>query len=437
MIFRFVIMFFVFSPFVKGRPLGCLNFYKEKISGIHTLPNITEAPLPPEMVKQIQSWRPISEAAVVPVRYESAWKDEKIGDGSGFVIGLEHFGDAVPVNLGEHIAAHFVAKIIKILYPKAILEEGVFSGVNQKNPRIAHSSYTQWSAKHPRKKLIFIGIRDLQEKLGHGDKVVLEMNKTKMANPGLSGILKNGFRQTLGIPDSHHVVSMYFKKPEGERDSEKAPSMDEVLQKLMSYSKTPNIVFASGGGGNTVGAHAVFKKALQKDFGVLKLSEWAERYDPRRKWIVVNDLRGYMPHLLNVSDLAIVSGPINIMEPLTAAVPTLFFNNHEVVTDYNKAAFDHMAMIAMATGGAWSMSSLSDLQQVLPLALKVSKPIVPPYILRGPENSDFAGITPVDILTSEIIRKIVEGAKNIEEIIENPPMNPNLHRSSFDPSLYF
>ncbi len=257
----------------------------------------------------------------------------------------------------------------------------------------------------------------------HFEKAPVRMQLIKPANPGLAGLPHKSLREPFGIPAHHNVLSFYFKYPEGNTANYKeAPSMGVMAKALINqYSKAgkraPDIIFATFGGRESVSATQAFGENFQ-GYEFIKLSEWSQKYHPSRKFIVANDLKGRMPHILNVSDLSVVSGPINIMEPLSAGTPLLFFNNPSVITDYDPKAFNTFADHAIKTGGAWQLRSLEDLQSVFAQAVsKPSSEIIPPFLLP---SGNMLG-TPVDQLIQEIISNIQKSMQIIEDVRANPP----------------
>jgi hypothetical protein len=124
-----------------------------------------------------------------------------------------------------------------------------------------------------------------------------------------------------------------------------------------------------------------------------------------------------MPQILNISDLAFVSGPINIMEPLTASTPLVFLNNPEVITDYDPNAFNNFADIAKRTGGGWEIENIDELEVTTMKALQITpNVIVPPFLLPINDPSTGEQLSPVDRLVNRLIELVAETAQRVENI---------------------
>lgn len=406
---------------------SCSQLYSLKINTFKDFSKVTSAPLPQKIIYLIEKLKPM--AANVSYMetefYGSPWDRETrlkkvtLGDGEGFVIGIEHLeGDSIHV--GEHIAAAYISKIVQKLYPKAQVVDGIYPDINLPNVHFRYQSYLGWRHAYPKKRIIFLGIRDFQEKMMHFDQVAIEMNDVKLANPGMAGIPHHFFRRSLGIPKNKFALSLYFKQPEG-NGINSAPSMGDIIGRMKQADKIPDIIFASGGGGNHVSAERAFGTFVH-EYEVMNLSDWFEKYDANKKWIVLNDLRGYMPHILNVSDLAVISGPINIMEPMTEGVPLLFFNNPDVITDYNVEAFNKMAELAVATNGAWEIKNMESFEANLKIALENRNPVTPPFLLNLFNENGKTFLSPVDRLIQIILDKVGKAAALVETIKSNPPV---------------
>lgn len=419
---------------------SCSQFYRLKINSFNDFSKVTSAPLPREIINLIEKWKPMaanvsfleSEFQGNPWNREARFKKITLGDGEGFVIGIEYLKDN-PIHLGEHIAAAYISKIVQKLFPKALVVDGIYADINMPNVHFQYTSYMGWRNAYPNKRIIFLGLRDFQERMMHFDKVSIEMNDVKLANPGMAGIPHHFFRRSLRIPNNKFALSLYFKEPEG-NGINSAPSMGDIIGRMKQAGKIPDIVFASGGGGNSVSAERAFGHFVN-DYEVMKLSEWAEKFDSTKKWIVLNDLRGYMPHILNVSDLAVVSGPINIMEPMTEGVPLLFFNYPDVITNYNAEAFNKMAELAIATKGAWEIKNMESFEPSLKIALQSRNPITPPFLLNLFQENDKMLSTPVDRLIQIILDKVGKAAAHVESIKANPPAGRSSKGQRATPNL--
>ena len=423
---------------------ACLRYYGQTRSSFREFQKLDTAPLPKSIVELTEKWRHLA---------AEAWFNEQIvdvttlvrkiknhrvviGDGAGFVIGIQYLKENSFI-LGEHIAATFVAKLVQRLYPKATIVDGDYSDINMANIEGRRASYRAWAANYPDRRIVFLGIHDFQIAMNHFNKVAVDMKDVKAANPGLAGIARGFFRNKLGVPEDKLIISLYFKQPEGSLQKDEAPSMGDILERLERSGKAPHIVFASGGRGESVHVGRAFGNRAD-GYEVMNLSDWSDKYDPKKKWIVLNDMRGYMPHILNISNLAVVSGPINIMEPTTANVPLIFFNNKSVITEYNPDAFNKMAEQAIATKGAWEVASISDFEMKIGNAMSNLTPIIPPYLLEERQDGDPNMVSPVDRLLQILIRKIAQGAELADSVKnEQRPRTNKSDTFGNDPSNFY
>ncbi len=425
-----LVLTFICIPTVTLADNGkkCLNSIQQSIA-FTDLPPIWEADLPESIKRIIELKREQAQSSTfIKTTYEEfnpfkvANRQEiQIGDGSNIVIGISHLIEN-RINLGENLAARFVEKVLGLLYPKAIIEPLKYDGLDSQNVSIAESAYRRLTSTHYDKHLAYINIRDLNEKVQSFEQKPLEMSLIKPAVPGLAGIAHHSLRESLGIPKDHSVVSLYFKEPAGDKSHiREAPSMRMVSEVLSAAfqkagKRPPDLIFATKGGSRQHNFRRDFD-GLGEDYQYIALSEWKEKYQPGQKFIVENDLFGRMPQILNISDLAFVSGPINIMEPLTASTPLVFLNNPEVITDYDPNAFNNFADIAKRTGGGWEIENIDELEVTTMKALQITpNVIVPPFLLPINDPSTGEQLSPVDRLVNRLIELVAETAQRVENI---------------------
>lgn len=367
-------------------------------------PSAMEMPLPPDMMAVIQAWK----SRAQQISFQKDFQDPNdsnlpehqkvivIGDGRDLVIGVSHLEN--DWQLGEAISAKFIAKVLRELYPRATLEKFKYSQINETGYfdrelefKLRADAISNFKNLNPNKYLAYVPIRDNSETHIGRQNLTLEMKDIKPAIPGLAGLPPLSLRSAFGIPQDHMVLSLYFKHPQGNSsDNHQSPSMGEALGLINhTYQKMglrpADVIFATEGGGTEILANEAFG-GDHKHYNVIKLSDWFDKYDPARKTIVLNNLTGKMPNILNVANLAVVSGPINIMEPLTAGTPLLFFNNPVVIraTDYDPKTFNMMAEIALATGGAQRLSNIQDLGPAVQTTIRnPPRKIIPPYLVSS------------------------------------------------------
>jgi len=334
----------------------------EQRIALQALPGIETFELPEEYLRFLNQ-HPIAEL------------HKKYGNGENLVFALEHFEKSGAIFLnhfGENIQANFLEKNLKALFPKATIDpEYPFDYSKSKKAR--------WMKKHSGKKISIMGIRDSAE---FADEFLLDhqvqMAVIKPANPGMAAVPHGKFRKPLGIPSDKYVVSLYMKDVDGYMDAVNAPSALGLIQEVEKV-RVPDLVIISSGG-----KHLDYlldtPRYLKKGYQIYFASDLHKIDLTQGRFIILNDLRGKLPYLYNVSDLAIVTGPINFFEPLTSGAKTVFFDNPKVLGRYDLDAFAKLKKAALATGGALSVRDAPELAVKLAEFIADPKPISPPYL---------------------------------------------------------
>lgn len=327
---------------------------------LHHLPFATQFSLPQEAIQKISD-HPIAQLA------------RKLQNGKNLIIELYPYspnGGLIPGAYGESTQAHFVAKTLNALLPEAELR-----------PKPKQSDRD--SSKASPKKTLRLYIRDTAEALGHSPLLrtqdTLEMSVLKPANPTFSDIPRSKIRNVLGIKADTKVMSFYIQS------SDEVPNlkiMERIVQQGLNQSKEaidPSIVFVSFGGQMTREGHQSLFPNLAKTHEIKRLSEIKDfsHLNHKKPLIILNDTQGRMPYLNGSADLNFVYGPVNLYEGLNSKTPLIFVSK---IGTYNQAAFDQMAEIAEATGGA---KKVSDLDQITPdmvkTLMKQSQSMIAPY----------------------------------------------------------
>ncbi len=335
-----------------------------------------------------------------------------VGDGERLIFGVEFLKDN-QLNLGEHLSAQFVAGVIRGLFPKATIENGFYADMKSFSSEVRSRAYKEWSLQHPGKSLVFVGIGDSNEGFMRRGLNQIEMVDIKPAIPGLKESSTQDLRRNLKIPSNAFVLSLYFKDFEGSVESDgNSNGVSEVLQQtrysLRALNKQqPQIIFLSFGGGKNLTIRPEQIPGFE-DYEIIKQSEFRKRFNPKKKYVVVNDTRGQMRQILGVSNLAIVNGPINFMEPLSERVPVIFFNNPQVLGGYNSEAFATMAQTARLSGGAFEVDSVVDIPLALTRALNPQVVITPPYLIRDASRDH---LSPIERFMMKLLHTIQNGMR--------------------------
>jgi hypothetical protein len=169
-----------------------------------------------------------------------------------------------------------------------------------------------------------------------------------------------------------------MKDVNGGADQNLQPSALALIQALQK-EKVPKIIFLSHGGSSKMTLPNLSEYS-SLGYELHNLSALDHVDLSRGKHIFINDLSGKMPYLYNVSDLAVVVGPINLFEPLSSGTKTLFFDNPEVIGQYHPQAFSQMKAAAIGSDGGFSAKDLREFSALLKPVTESKRPITPPYL---------------------------------------------------------
>lgn len=359
-------------PFSAQAELKCASIFEVE-KDFQTLPSLKDIGLPSDFVETVQR-HPI-------MQLRSKFKDRKM------VFTSHHFvKSGFRENfLGESIQVQFIKRTLQIIFPNA-----EFRGIrnSQKTDGFKYLNGKPVDALH-------LNLLDTGEIPGETN--VLPMQVLKSANPGLA-IFKHGhFRQQLGIPLHAKVISIYAKDNQ---------TVEKILKEI-DQSLRPDYLFISLGGRVAEKEYAdSLAKILGGRYESATLSEFSQiNRNSNRPTIITNDLRGKVPFIANISDVVIVSGPINIFESLSAGTKTIIMTNPEAITDYEILEFNKMLARAVATGGAFPTASIEGLKLELPKVIQTQTKIIPPYAVQ---TSD----TPSSLLIYlDVLKEYIENEK--------------------------
>ncbi len=290
-------------------------------------------------------------------------------------------------NLGESIQEMFLVKILKEIFPEA---ETNLSGTVD-----TFSNKTR----------IWIRVTDSAEFPSFSWEGEIEMKDIKVVNPGLLTIQKSQLRKQLGIYQNLKIASLY---------SIVFPFQQHDFRLFTETIETthPDVIFLSFGGYLISEKDLSFLKFAKKYFDdILFLSETHENdFNKKRKkpLLILNDVKGKVPYLYALSNLAIVHGPINIFEPLSVNTPTFFFGSQSTAMRYyDRHVFSQMADIAKKTGGAFEVSTPEELGTKLKSFHYGSRySITPPYLVKNGNKAQ------LEIFLDQFEKFIIKQIKN-------------------------
>lgn len=381
-----------------GIPESVLKLIGGAKKSFQELPNTSSFELPSGFKKVI------SQHGIAALR-------EKYGSGKGLEFQISNYypdGGAAGARMGERVQAQFVQKTLKEIFPDATFANGIVR-------RDTAEEYAKWKAANPGKKKVFLNITDSAEWNEKFPGYTLEMSVLKSANPGTGALPHKALRPVLGIPEDDFVVSIYAQLPGGglKNQQEYVPSAKAMIEQLMKSGKTPDIVFLSAGGKQMMAGTMLKDEWKDVGYEVVKLSEFASIEKKKGvKLLVVNDLAGKMPYVYNTSDLAIVSGPINMFEPINSGAKTVFFDNPRIVGTYGASTFKAMADTAEATGGAGRIKTLSELPGEAEKLLGSHAAVTPPYLAKAAPG----GSSAADSYLSDLEEKLELAMKRTNEL---------------------
>ena len=345
------------------------------------------------------------------------------GELVAFKIGFfRNDGSLVQHATGESIQAQFVQKILAAAFPAADFMEGA-AAFNQRA-----NQFSEPSRPIAGRQIIELMIDDTKEseeksRSSHFSRS-LEMSLLKAGNPSSTGLSKEALRARLGIPPNSKVVHFYFNElvplyPGKDAIRQMEMGFPGVWQKLAETYR-PDYTLVSTTVEPTAKSFARFladesSAEFRANFDrIVRLSEivHGDETFPAGRLLVINDLKGFVPYLHAISNLAIIRGPINFFEPLNEKTPTLALINEATLKTlglrYDQAAYEQMAARAKASRGFMRTTQLETLPHdasVL-LSLHSNEVILPPYALEVGRKSPFSEV--LDTLYEQLKTKITD-----------------------------
>ncbi len=325
------------------------------------LPSAFESVLPADVLKIIND-------------FKARGLKSSIGDGENVILTIDGI-DSNAMSIGRHIAAKYIEQIVRVLFPRAQIIKRSYKTF-ETNYWVRYENLKKFRSEHKGKQLVEIALSDSTGFFTESHFLNVPMPKVKLANPGIGNFPHKSFRPRLGIPNDQTIFSLYLKSPK--ISSKKAPSSNAFVDEFLKLTKKPDIIFISESGGNRLQFERI-SDAYYSEYKVINLSEWSQAYESGKKFIVLNDLEGAMPGILNISDSAFVSGPINIVEPTTAGTKVFFMNNLEVLDGFDSFVFNGLADLVRSTGGGFQLESIDDLAAEYDRVSKRHLTIVPTF----------------------------------------------------------
>lgn len=254
----------------------------------------------------LKSWEdlPPVKATELPGRTEAAIQNhplttslrELYGTGRGLIFESDlriHYRN------GWSIQAEFLNKVIKAVFPEATISE--------------------FRSGKPTRILLDLEDRAEGDRLREPNK--FSMNELKASNFGIALPPKATLRSQLGLPSDSQIVSVYSAVLGQNRT---AP----IIARLFS-EKLADIVILSAQKFEASTVDKVETALLNRDIPVMNSRDWTALEPSKRpqKAVIINTTRSRMPYMHAASDLAVVIGDGNILEPIYAGRPSYFLRS--------------------------------------------------------------------------------------------------------------
>jgi hypothetical protein len=288
------------------------------------------------------------------------------------------------LEIGEAIQATFIKRVLGLIVSTVKVEPWNFT-----------ETFLDWEAQNPKDGL-FMMVKDAAER---GETISyearMEMVIAKASNPGvkISSEERQQWRNIFGLTPKDKLVTLQTSF------SAKGENVTELLQAAADAGAT-TIIVSKGGEVDDLLHEARLKLP---SFNVQRLSQFKPSAGTSTKVnVLFNDSIGKMHIIHGIADATLISGAVNIFEPLIQDTPVTFFSSRsKYMADndpiflnarYNEEAFAEMARVAIATGGAKQVTLIAG--AVASLKHQLNAPRA--SFLSHTEIPDFNGKTPID-----------------------------------------
>lgn len=288
-----------------------------------------------------------------------------------------------PFFKGEMQQSLLIKQYLEFLFPEAVVA-------------------SQWDFSMSTKKPVKFKVIDTAENLSVQEgavldpTIVLDMPLLKRGNPGKTYFQKSNLRKVFGLREDLKVVHLYIKN----EDYLKEYGKDIVRHLLKSINI--DIFIVSLGNLYRTRSHNIEKSIVDsgtfEDRSFILLSEMKNNENSNlKKRVIINDTLGLMPQLHAVSDLAVVVGAINFIQPLNVGTKTLSLVPLRLLVDtegnteqkYDEAALQEIIKTAKLSGGFQSLREINEIPQALEKLRHQSAPLPPAFIKTKNNKSAF------------------------------------------------
>lgn len=339
---------------------------------IISLAPVSDAQLPPEYIARI-----LENSAVHRLRMAN-----NLGFGKKFFNIYSFTGS---INSGEALQSSFVEKVMKVILPDAM-----FLGIQERREITDRMDLIEFRVEDP----AVLNI-DYQEKL------VLQMAKVKLANPGPVLQSRIEIKKVIGIaPDHKGVVTLTNSQFSDEKE------FIDLIDILLETGRSSLIIVSD----NRFSRDLRYRFRNSSDVELVKLTE-IRGSPPKQNKVVIaeNDSRGRLPYVYAASDLVVIAGPVNIGEPIVAGTELIFFGpESQYMRRYETAVFTDMANVVRRSSQATQITDKSELSATVKQSLLSPQSEggvnpLPLYLL-----DDGFGTTTIDSFLNHLVEKVTE-----------------------------
>lgn len=339
----------------------------------------------------------LSPEMVVALKAHPIWKKfhgpgKDLAFSFKFVNGTLLPGEIKEGEMGESIQSHFIAATLKHLFPDATL----YAGDEAPGKR-----YVRLFAIDPAE----IGQGGIQYWINeHKTKHFMPMPLLKSANGRGVPQTKEEVRAELKIPPGRFVVHGYnFHLEYGKKqESQLLNQIPGVKLADVIYVATSRI------GAGPAKSPDRYKDLYEKDFPGFKihlLSRMREGdLSAPGPHLIINDSRGRVPAINKMADVVLMSGPQNLFESINAGTPLVFQPHEGESPQYDKAAYDAMAEVAISSGGGYIANTPAEFSEAIG-RIKASPPkITPSYAVSVNGKTPFESyLDALDLMLSDAL----------------------------------
>ncbi len=339
---------------------------------VEALPRIESLDLPPRLRKA--------------VRQMGASMGPHLRDRQFSLTGYSPTMKLHPAAMGEGLQAHFIAKLIRAIEPN--VEFRGYDDIDSKTDFIMiHDPWQGTGGPEPRGSSFPQG--EWEELVGYHS---LAMPLLKAANASYSNLPpRNELRRRLKISENLKIVSLYVF-----RMDIYSPGFASLIEKLhriypfdiaiLSDARDQEFLSCTGN--------------LLLNFNCARLSE-IKVGEISTKSIILNDTRGWLPHINRIADLSVVHGPIDFLAPLQVGTPVLVVNDEFSLRRFHRQGYERLRELAELTGAALFAQDLSKIDSD-----QLNTIFAHEHFRRPFEIPIWRGMTPLEMVIRALMERV-------------------------------